>query len=91
MPHSNRALDAQRYGNGDDVAAEIAPRIWRVGFCASAVPAKFDRDPAPLREIARDFIPGAAVKPSGVREQNGRVRALPLPGRNLDSSRVGEA
>jgi hypothetical protein len=85
VSYAQRGLNAEGFGDGDDIAAEITPGIWGIGFRATAVTTDLDGDAPAFRESACDLIPRAPVESGGVREQNRRVGSWPLPGRNLRS------
>jgi hypothetical protein len=68
MADAERAAHVEGFGDGCDIAAEIAPGVWRLGLAAASVAADLDRDTAPVGERARDLIPCAPVKTRGVSE-----------------------
>jgi hypothetical protein len=51
------------------VAPEIPPQVGRLRLAAAAVAADFHRDSAAPRQMAGNGVPGASVKPGGVREE----------------------
>ena len=66
MAYAERVFQTKRLGHHGNIASKIAPGIRRRWFPATAMPTQFDRDAAPPREVADDFIPGASVKSGGM-------------------------
>src|ERR1035437_7705693 len=79
MTDSDGIANAEVVCHRDHIVRKVTPGNGRRGFGTAAVTAEFNRQRPPAGEEVDDVVPAAAVKTGGVSEQQGRVRARPLP------------
>jgi len=79
MADAYGAAQIEEGGDLRDVLAKATPWVGRIGFRAAAVSAEVDGDRAVAWQAADHGIPTARVKTRGVRKEQRRIFARPLP------------